>query len=177
MNNNVKKFNDECLSGVKINNNDATSLQNLKNNYLNTTTNDFFNISYWTGFYNRANVLKSNIILLEDNCDTSNVNSEYKEACAKLREVSVLKDKISIYKNRENIDKLFERYSFEKPEFLLNRNIIYEFTNGTDGNITDYITIEKINNINNRTQKTINQNPMFNFVDNAERSIYVKQVI
>ena len=174
MNNNVKKFNDECLSGVKINNNDATSLQNLKNNYLNTTTNDFFNINYWTGFYNRANELKSNIILLEDNCDTSNVNSEYKEACTRLREVSDLKDKISIYRDGAKIDKLFEESSFRNPTFLFNKKLEEEFTGG---NITDYITIEKINNVNDRTQKTINQYPMFNFADNAEKSIYVKKVI
>ena len=174
MNNNVKKFNDECLSGVKINNNDAISLRNLKNNYLNTTTNDFFNISYWTGFYNRANELKSNIILLEDNCDTSNVNSEYKEACTRLREVSDLKNKISIYRDGAKIDKLFEGSSFKNPTFLFNKKLEEEFTGG---NITDYITIEKINNVNDRTQKTINQYPMFNFADNAEKSIYVKKVI
>ena len=174
MNNNLKMLNDTYLDGVKMYNNDAISLEKLKNMFLNTSTYDFFNVSYWNGFYNRANVLKSNIKLLDDNCNPSIVDRQYREACAKLREVSDLKDKISIYRDGTEIDKLFEGYSFENPTFIFNKKIEQEFTGG---NITDYITFEKKLNVDDRTQKTKEQNPIFNFVDNAERSIYVKQVI
>ncbi len=174
MNNNLKMLNDTYLDGVKMYNNDAISLEKLKNMFLNTSTYDFFNVSYWNEFYNRANVLKSNIKLLDNNCNPSIIDRKYREACAKLREVSDLKDKISIYRDGTEIDKLFEGYSFENPTFIFNKKIEQEFTGG---NITDYITFEKKLNVDDRTQKTKEQNPIFNFVDNAERSIYVKQVI
>ena len=74
----------------------------------------------------------------------------------------------------DNLEALFLGKYIDNPEFV-SKNIETTF----DGNesITNYITYEKKSNIDNRTQKSINDD-YYNYFEDAEtkRSLYILKI-
>lgn len=166
------------LEDVKLLNNDDNSLKNFKE-LLNSKPNDLFNRNFWHDLYNKYEEDLNKVAILEDNnrCQYTNAyklnKQPFKNNCNIMSELNRFVEDFNESLKSDNVNNLFAGKSFTKPSFVKSPANI-TFTSDLH-NINDYITYEKKNNVNDRTQKSI-EDSYYNYFndEDTERSIYVK---
>lgn len=165
------------IKDIKLENNNSDSISNFKQ-FLNNDY-DMCNKEFWNNLYDETekNINKIAILVDDDRCNIMSAynseNTNFKNNCDQLKQLNRLYRIIDNSLLSTNIEELFKDEKFEKPEFKESKADV-TFTSESH-NIIDYITYEKKSNINNSTQKSINDNYYKYFEDEkTERSIYTK---